>query len=407
MVAVVMAQPNCNAPSTGLVPINDLGSGMFNNMTGGLYPGGNNDMPAAHKNAGISVARSQIFPRNASGNPDSVNGKIVWLSIGMSNCTQEAQQFIIKANAYAGKNPKLVFVDGAQGGQTANIISTPGNASYPSFWNTVSTRISNAGLSPLQVQVIWFKEANQAGTTPIKEYYDSLVVQFKRAMNEIKSRFPNATLCYMASRISARYASSALNPEPYAYWTGWAVKKVIEDQINGDTQLRFSGANPNSPHLSWGIYMWSDGSTPQVTNPNIFWNCSTDFQNDGTHPSSPVGASKVADLLLSFYQNDSLSCSWFFNTPPAWCIDKTGIVTSTNNAEEVKIFPNPANTFIEIKTIYQNFSVSLFDNTGKLIMQLDHPRRIEIGNLPPGLYRIMVRSVTGASQSLKLNLLNR
>jgi hypothetical protein len=80
--------------------------------TGGLYLNGSNFMPSAHKSAGMQIAQS-VVPLDASGNVDSTNGKVVWLSIGMSNTTLETQQFIPLANAYANKNPKLTLVDGA------------------------------------------------------------------------------------------------------------------------------------------------------------------------------------------------------------------------------------------------------------------------------------------------------
>jgi hypothetical protein len=117
-----IAQPICTAPSSGFTPINDLKTGTFNGWTGGLYPNGSNYIPSAHKTAGMNIASSQIIPRDASGNQDVVNGKIVWLSIGMSNTTAETQQFISLANAYPNKNPKLVFVDGAVGGMTASVM---------------------------------------------------------------------------------------------------------------------------------------------------------------------------------------------------------------------------------------------------------------------------------------------
>ena len=101
------------------------------------------------------------------------------------------------------------------------------------------------------------------------------------------------------------------NPEPYSYYTGWAVKKVIEDQINGDSQLAYSGTNPKSPWLSWGIYLWSDGNTPQASNSNVFWTCTNDFNaSDGTHPSI-AGAQKVGNLLLNFFSTDSTATPWF------------------------------------------------------------------------------------------------
>lgn len=249
----IFSQANCSAPATGYVPVNDLGTNIspVTGLMGGLYPNGSNYMPPAHKSAGLQMA-SQVQCLDAAGNPDATSGKIVWLSIGMSNCTMESQQFIPQAQAYPGINPNLILVNGAKGGQNADLISTPSNPGYQAYWDTVAGRLSNTGVTANQVQVVWFKDANPAGTTPVQTYHDTLVVQFKRIMNELKNRFPNIKICYMGSRISGRYASVTLNPEPYAYWQGWAVKKVIEDQINGDTQLQYSGTGANSPFISWG-----------------------------------------------------------------------------------------------------------------------------------------------------------
>ncbi|OFY38805.1 MAG: hypothetical protein A2X18_09040 [Bacteroidetes bacterium GWF2_40_14] len=310
-----VTQSGCSAASTGFTPLNDLGTGTFTNAwgdkwKGGLYPNGSNFIPPAHKAIGIQLA-NQVLGLNAEGNPDAINGKIVWLSIGMSNATQETQQFIPLAKAFLNKNSMLTFVDGAVGGMTATYISTVTYPNYTTYWNTVANRLSTAGVTAKQVQIIWLKEANAAGTTPVKQYYDSLTVQFKRIMHELKNRFPNVKQCYIASRISARYATTTLNPEPYSYYTGWAVKKVIEEQINGDSQLTYSGTNAKSPWLAWGIYLWSDGSTPQITNPNVFWNCQTDLNaSDGTHPSA-TGAKKVGNLLVTFFSTDSTSTPWF------------------------------------------------------------------------------------------------
>ena len=244
----IAAQPDCSKTSTGLIPINDLGKGTYNGWSGGLYPNGSNHMPAAHKNAGLALS-SQIRPLDQNGNSDS-NGKIVWLSIGMSNATQETQAFIKLTDTLSNKNPKLKLVDGAVGGKTARIISSPGNTQYTQYWDVVYQRLGNAGVSPNQVQVIWYKEDNPAGSpvpTPLPAHFDSLLVQSKRIMNEIKNRFPNAKLAYIASRIYAGYATTPLNPEPYAYQNGWTMKKLIEDQINGDPRLQYKGPGPNSP----------------------------------------------------------------------------------------------------------------------------------------------------------------
>ena len=49
----------------------------------------------------------------------------------------------------------MTIVDGAQGGQDAEIIK---NSNAP-YWTIVDQRLSNAGTSPQQVQAAWLKEA--------------------------------------------------------------------------------------------------------------------------------------------------------------------------------------------------------------------------------------------------------
>ncbi|MDZ4667477.1 MAG: T9SS type A sorting domain-containing protein [bacterium] len=395
LIATFSYSQNCGAPSTGFTPINDLGLETFNGSTGGLYPGGSNFIPTNHKLAGLQMA-SQIQCLDTNGKADPINGKIVWLSIGLSNTTLETQQFIPIANSFTGKNPKLSLVDGAVGAMSASYISTPSNINYATYWNTVAMRLKNAGVTANQVEVIWLKEANPAGTVPVKEYYDSLVVQYKRIMHEVKNRFPNVKICYFSSRISARYATSTLNPEPHAYYTGWAIKKVIEDQINGDVQLQFTGATPNSPWMAWGSYMWSDGSNPQKTNPNVFWTCSTDFNtSDGTHPST-IGAIKVANLWLTFLSTDSTSTPWFMG---AGCNTSTGKI-ETNSNKAIKVYPNPSRGDFTIQlherhigelkiVIYNSLGEKIFNET-RVITSAHQNIQIHLLNLTEGTYFIQL-----------------
>jgi hypothetical protein len=408
--SLLAAQPNCNAVSSGFIPISDLGTGTFTNAwnqswVGGLYPNGSNILPQNHKSQGLQMV-SQVIPRSANGSPDPVNGKIGWLSIGMSNTTQETQKFIPTASAFPNINPFLVLVDGAQGGQTASIISSPWHPNYATFWNTVANRLSSAGISSHQVQVIWFKEADQASKyNSVQAYYDSLMIMIPRSLNELKSRFPNAVLCYMASRISARYATTALNPEPYSYYTGWAVKHVIEQQINNDPKLQFNGTSPNSPWLSWGIYMWSDGNTPQSSNTKIFWSCPGDFQSDGTHPSSS-GAQKVADLLLDFFSTDSTATPWFL-----YAGNPTSLPSKESNTISHKLFPNPFRDSFTIEISNGLFvsgcSLTLFDCTGRKIKQLEVHRPVETFHLSglEGLFHYILQLPDGSTSCGKISAL--
>ncbi|MBA2744893.1 MAG: hypothetical protein H0U44_01590, partial [Flavisolibacter sp.] len=64
--------------------LTDFGTGKYRGAMGGLYPNGLNQRPPLHNVAGIAIAQS-IKPLNGMGAEDVVNGKIVWISIGMSN----------------------------------------------------------------------------------------------------------------------------------------------------------------------------------------------------------------------------------------------------------------------------------------------------------------------------------
>jgi hypothetical protein len=274
-----------------------------------LYPGGQNVRPAAHTAAGLAEA-AQILPLDSTGVIDSVNGKIVFLSIGMSNTQQEFRSFLDILDTLQEKNPYLVAVNGAQGGWEINAILDPS----AEFWTNITTSLTSDGLSPLQVQVIWFKEAEflpaiVAADTGFPGYADELKGKFRTAMNIIRAKYPNARLCYVASRIYGGYDATQGNPEPYAYYTGWAAKRLIDEQINGDPGLAFNGSVPQSPWLSWGPYMWADGANPRSD--GLHWVCPDDYQPDGRHPSNPVGRAKVAGLLRDYLLSDETAVSWF------------------------------------------------------------------------------------------------
>src|SRR3989338_6749028 len=83
---------DCTKTSVGLKPLTELGTGSHKGYQGGLYPNGSNQRPFAHDSAGLHISR-QIRPLDGNGTPDPVRGKMVLLSIGMSNTTQEFSRF--------------------------------------------------------------------------------------------------------------------------------------------------------------------------------------------------------------------------------------------------------------------------------------------------------------------------
>src|SRR6202043_950757 len=106
-----------------------------------LYPGGENSPPPEHLKAGLEIAK-RVVPLNAEGHPAS-DGKIALLSIGMSNTTMEYQTFMKRAAEDKELNPRVVLVDGAQGGQSAVETSDP----HANYWKVVDQRIAAAGVA--------------------------------------------------------------------------------------------------------------------------------------------------------------------------------------------------------------------------------------------------------------------
>lgn len=289
--------------STGLVPLSDLGKGIYKSEQGGLYPGGGNTPPPAHLKAGLELAR-RVAPLNPDGQ-SSKDGKIVLLTIGMSNTTQETQAFQKLADAHREINPALLIIDGAQGGQTAAITANPRSH----YWNIVDQRLSAAAVSAKQVQVVWLKQANAGPVEPFPTEVKKLQNDILATLHNLSDRFPNLKITFLSTRIYAGYASTPLNPEPHAYETAFAVKWLIGDQIAGKPDLNYDAAKGQvrSPWLAWGPYLWADGRAGRKD--GLVW-LPDDLGPDGTHPSTQ-GREKVAKLLLDFFKTDAVSRLWF------------------------------------------------------------------------------------------------
>ncbi len=227
------------------------------------------------------------------------------LSIGMSNTTQEFSQFVQLSNADPNRSGRVVVVDGAQGGQHAGIIVDPNAA----FWSLVAQRLQQNGVTPQQVAAVWLKEAVPGPAGGFPAHAQSLQGQLATIARILQQKYPNVQLCFLSSRIYAGYATSSLNPEPFAYESGFAVRWTIEQQIGGDPLLNADPAlGPvQAPWLGWGPYLWADGLTPRQD--GLVWQCQ-DFQADGTHPATS-GRQKVAALLDQFFRNSPLCAPWY------------------------------------------------------------------------------------------------
>jgi hypothetical protein len=314
-------------PVNPLIPLTELAPFTYYGHAGGLYPNGLNTAPARHDSVGRARARA-VIPRATDGTPNA-GGRYVVMSMGMSNTTQEwcaanpspcvGWTFTGQAlNDPAVNTTTLAIVNGAMGGQTAQTWDQPTDLNYDRVRDNM---LIPQGLSEAQVQVIWLKVVNPNpgagpgnGSIPTAgSDADSLVGRMGAVVRAAKVRYPNLQMVFASSRIYAGYATVALNPEPYAFESGYAVKWLIEAQI---AQMDGAGQDARAgnldygavaPWIGWGAYLWGNGLVPRAD--GLVWQV-TDLEADGTHPSQS-GEQKVGTLLLSFFKTSPYTSCWF------------------------------------------------------------------------------------------------
>ncbi|MFN2637741.1 MAG: hypothetical protein ABR585_11995 [Gemmatimonadaceae bacterium] len=315
--------PATSTADTAKFPLTDMATdARYLGFTGGLYPGGN-AIPSAHETAGAAAARA-IKPLDVNG-IESASGRYVLLSIGMSNTTQEfcaanagapcaSWSFMGQAAADAAVNrTTLAIVNGARGGQAAPAWTSPTSPEYDRIRDTM---LSPSGLSEQQVQIVWVKVANAQPTVSLPSASsdaNTLVSQMGTIARTLKQRYPNLRQVFFSSRTYAGYATTALNPEPYAYESGLAVKWVVQaqmDQMQGSVKDARAGDlnyQTVAPWIGWGPYLWTRGTLGRVD--GLVWT-TADVESDGTHPSQS-GEQKVGRLLLDFFKNSAVTQCWF------------------------------------------------------------------------------------------------
>ena len=302
-------------PLTG-VPFRYLG------FSGGLYPGQRNEPSPAHGAQG-RAALAGVQPLDRQGRPDPA-GKIVLVSVGMSNTTQEfcstgappceAWSFTGQAALDpAVDRTHLVIANGARGGQDALEWDDADDLNYDVV---AEVRLPPLGVTDQQIQIAWVKQAIARPVSSLPDA-DADAYRLEAALGGIvramKARWPNLRIVFFSSRIYGGYAATSLNPEPYAYETAFAVRGVIEAQIEQsagegiDPEAGDVGLAGGAPWLAWGPYLWANGQEPRAD--GLAW-LPEDFQEDGTHPSM-LGEEKVGRLLLEFFKASPYSQCWF------------------------------------------------------------------------------------------------
>jgi hypothetical protein len=278
---------DCSLTKTGLIPLTDMGSRRYRGYRGGLYPGGVNRPSQKYLRKALAASK-RVRP---------INGKIVLLSLGMSNASDEFSAFKRSADRDPQKNSSLVVVDGAQDG-----FDSRRARSQPEFWNTVDQRLAAAAVAPNQVQAVWLKQAVAGEQRPFPRDARGLQSDLRAIIKIMRVRYPNVKLVYLSSRTYAGYAITGLNPEPAAYDSAFAVRGVIQERIHGKLK---------GPLLLWGPYLWTDGLAGRSD--GLVWACD-DVEEDGTHPSRS-GVQKVVNLLTTFFKSDPTARRWYVARP--------------------------------------------------------------------------------------------
>lgn len=359
--------------SVNTIPLIDMISGQtYKGFEGGLYQGSTPTVSDPKHDQDGKLTAAAIQPLETNGNP-SATGSIVVVGIGMSNWTDELCAEGVspmgpfsnsnnKCDSFtflgqAGVNPKssTFLVDCAIAAQGAVnwINDIPANGDTTGNYTACVNLLASFGLSPLQVQVILWKDADghpamhfttlsdAQGQTP-SQYceahthtpptegdadacaYLEWVAQSARFAKA--NFFPNVQQMFLHSRIYAGYAITTLNPEPFAYEYGLATKWLIQAQIEqtntgtidptaGDLSYAVGvGTKAAAPWLAWGPYFWASGTTPRTDSEvsNLTWVTSDFLTTDYTHPSagSNGGRMKVADIMVPWYKTSPYT-TWF------------------------------------------------------------------------------------------------
>lgn len=283
----------------GLVPLTELEDGTYEGQPGGLYLDGGNETPAGHLAAGLAQV-AQVVPRDTLGLPDPA-GLVGVLVLGFSMTHQTAQAVADSFALEPWRAPWVQLVNGAAPGKTADLVDDPGNP----YWLQVMDSLAVNSVHPRQVQVLLVQQTSAWPTEPFGPFTDSLRVSMHRILAIGQDLFPNVAIAHIWGREFGGYATIALNPEPWAYQTDFAMRQVIQDQIDGHPDMQVGIV----PWTDRGPYLWANGNDPREID-GLFWVCRDFSLDDGTHYTGE-GARKAAHQVMEFIRSHPAAQAWF------------------------------------------------------------------------------------------------
>ncbi len=407
---------NCENDNSGLIPLTDLGTGFYEGIQGGLYPGGSNERPAIHQQKGIDISHT-IEPLNDSGVVNYDNGQVLFIGMGGSNASNAYNMFIdtMKHYDWKGTNPCMNVKGLFYGGKDLHDMIDSTSTFY---WDELQGRLFNRDDTWEQVQVVWILEQSELESSDLPYYVDYVADQYTRLMQIMLDSMPNLKMVFLSGFHYTGYTHPDHElfdflVEPKGYWGNLAIKELIERQINGDPALDFEGEGKVAPYVNWGPYFWADGVNPRGGD-FLIWPCD-DYRDDDTGGGfhlEEIGKYKEAKMLINFYETDTVS-SWWYKDGAQWdaCDPEETGHTIDNNIpysepvkQAIKFYPaySTNSITIEIPGVEQNdLNCAIYNLEGEKVLSekintlTTNKFLLNVSDYPEGMYVFVAHTENG------------
>lgn len=155
-------------------------------------------------------------------------------------------------------------------------------------------------------------------------------------------------------------------------------------------------------HILWrdlGSIVWNDTPFFRVTNPN------DTVQHVGGFFIGTYKECHKIEYCGVGYKSDNtkiqseIEIEWNNVCPPT-------ILNENQARNDLKVFPNPANTYIYLSGEYSLGKFSLFDLIGNFVLSLSLENEMYIGMLPPGIYLYQIEDTKKVLKQGKIIILH-
>ena len=405
----------CSSDSTGLIPLNDLGTSTYEGFQGGLYPFGSNseDPLSTHYKKGKTYAKN-LKPLDGAGNINYDNGVVLMAGYGPSLPGQIMNKFVqivrdTLDNDYH-TNPCFDAMNLCIGGKGLQVAIGDGADTY---WETIVEKVIEKGYTTEQVQVGWMyfndKYDSLAPPQTFPETPEQVAEDLITYLHILMDYFPNMKIMYLSGRHYGGFADTLLEQypaisEPSSYWNNFSIKWLIERQINADPALKYYGAGVKAPFITWGPYFWVDGETRRATD-GVQYTCSVFNPEDGYHLIDSMYDIEARKLLTHMVNSDFAKnyvkdgVAWANCTLYADTSLKTIPETLHINDEGIMLYPNPASETINF---YRHdakgnvYTIEVYNNIGALVHSESadgvayNNIAIDVATLPTGMFTLRV-----------------